>query len=212
MTYTILAQGPGYTVAQDDEAHSSIPYGTVDRENGDRNHGFVDLADRPELAAEIPEAKRSAGLRTLLERVNRPGSPFMTLGCECGVFNREPESDDAPDRYIGSYVAISFREPAMNTAPRIYELTRAVLGRTPGSETHHYNFEVTITPLRTFFGNAGCFEMHINALGYGRDDAQAWAAFDAACLALSTAVDGVIALPPDDALFASTPTAGTEAD
>lgn len=201
MAYTILAQGPGYTVAQDDEAHSSIPYGAVDRENGDRNHGYVDLVDRPELAAEIPEAKRSVGLRTLLETVNRPGSPFMTLGCECGVFHREAESAEAPDRYIGSYVAIAFRAAGMNTAARIYELARAVLGRTAGSDAHHYTFEITITPLRTFFGNAGCFEMHTNAIGYGRDDAQAWAAFDAACLALSSAVEGVIALPRDDALF-----------
>lgn len=201
MAYTILAQGPGYTVAQDDEAHSSIPYGAVDRENGDRNHGFVDLVDRPELVAEIPEARRSSGLRTLLETVNGPGSPFMTLGCECGLFLREAESAEEPDRYIGSYVAIAFRAAELNTAARIYELTRAVLGRTAGSDTHHYTFEITVTPLRTFFGNAGCFEMHTNALGYGRDDAQAWAAFDAACLALSSAVEGVISLPRDDALF-----------
>jgi hypothetical protein len=201
MAYTILAQGPGYTVAQDDEVHSSIPYAAVDRENGDRNHGFVDLVDRPELAADIPEAGRSAGLRTLLETVNGVGSPLMTLGCECGVFLREPESDQAPDRYIGSYVAIAFRVAGMNTAARIYELARAVLGRTAGSEAHHYTFEITITPLRALFGHAGCFEMHTNALGYGRDDAQAWAAFDAACLALSTAVEGVLALPRDDALF-----------
>lgn len=201
MAYTILAQGPGYTVARDDEAHSSIPYGAVDRENGDRNHGFVDLTDRPELVAEIPEARRSAGLRTLLQTVNGPGSPFMTLGCECGMFSREPESEGEPDRYVGSYVAIAFRAPELNTAERIYELVRAVLGRTAGSDAHHYTYEITITPLRTFFGHGGCFEMHVNALGYGRDDEQAWAAFGAACLALSAAFQGVLALPRDDALF-----------
>lgn len=201
MAYTILAQGPGYTVAQDDEAHSSIPYGVADSGNGDRNHGFVDLVDRPELAADIPEAKRSTGLRTLLETVNRPGSPFMTLGCECGLFPLDADSAGALDRYVGSYVSIAFRAGELNTAARIYELTRAVLGRTVGSDTHHYTFEITITPLRTFFGNVDCFEMHTNALGYGRDDAQAWVAFDAACMALSTAFEGVISLPRDDALF-----------
>jgi len=76
-----------------------------------------------------------------------------------------------------------------------------VLGRTAGSDAHHYTYEITITPLRTFFGHGGCFEMHVNALGYGRDDAQAWAAFGAACLALSAAFQGVLALPRDDALF-----------
>lgn len=205
MAYTILTQGPGYTVARDDEARSSVPYGPADRANGDRNHGFVDLADHPELAAGIPEAQRSEGLRVLLETVNRPGSPLMTLGCECGIFHREPDAQGEPDRYVGSYVAIAFRSPAMNTADRIYELVRAVLGRTGGSATHNYGFEITITPLRTFFGHAGCFEMHVNALGYGHDDAQAWAAFGAACLALSAAIEPVIALPADDPLFGPMP-------
>lgn len=146
-------------------------------------------------------------MRTLLETLNAVGSPLMTLGCECGVFRREPESEGEPDRYVGSYVAIAFRKPALNTAERIYELTRGVLARTAGSDSHHYTFEITVTPLRTFFGHAKCFEMHVNALGYGSDDAQAWAAFGAACMAIAAAVEGVIALPPDDALFATLPTA-----
>ncbi|WP_375398921.1 hypothetical protein [uncultured Sphingomonas sp.] len=143
----------------------------------------------------------------MLETLNAVGSPLMTLGCECGVFRREPESEGEPDRYVGSYVAIAFRKPALNTAERIYELTRGVLARTAGSDSHHYTFEITVTPLRTFFGHAKCFEMHVNALGYGSDDAQAWAAFGAACMAIAAAVEGVIALPPDDALFATLPTA-----
>ena len=201
VAFTILTQGPGYTIARDDEAHSSVPYGPADRENGDRNHGFLELADRPDLAERVPEAQRSDGLMRLLKVVNAPGSRLLTLGCECGLFEREDAAPDEPDRYVGSYVAIAFRDPALNTPDRIYELTRAAIGRTKGSDRYHYNYEVTITPLRTFFGNADCYEMHTNALGYGTSDEDAWAAFGAACDALADAFEIVCALPGDDPLF-----------
>lgn len=203
MASIIIAQGPGYTIARDDEPHSSVPYGPVDRHDGNRNHGFVDLVNRPELATSIPEAQRSAGLVRLLQAVNKPGSAFLTLGCECGLFQQDAKSNDEPDRYIGSYIAIAFRSPGFNTAERIFELARCVLSRTAGSPVHHIGFEITITPLRTFFGHDGCFEMHTNALGYGRTDDQAWEAFGFACTALAAAIDQVNDLPDDDALFAS---------
>jgi hypothetical protein len=201
MACTILAQGPGYTIARDNEAHSSVPYGPADRDDGNRNHGFVDLVDRPDLAGSIPEAQRSAELVRLLQAVNKPGSTFLSLGCECGVFRQETESDDGYDRYVGSYIAIAFRLPELNTAERIHDLASYVLGRISGSRSHHIGFEITITPLRMFFGRTGCFEMHTNALGYGRTDEQAWDAFGFACSALAAAIDQVNNLPDDDTLF-----------
>lgn len=198
MAFTIITQGPGYTIARDDEAHSGVPYGPADRPNGDRNHGFLDIVDKPELAAQIPEAQRSAGLLRLLQVVNAPGSAFLTLGCECGVFPREGAAPGEPDRYVGSYVAIAFRDPALNTPDRIYELVRAVIGRTKGSEVHSYGYEVTITPLRTFFGHRGCFEMHTNAIGNGGTDEEAWDAFGAACAALADAFELVNALSDEE--------------
>lgn len=202
MSYTIIAQGPGYTIARDDEAHSGVPYGPADRDDGRRNHGFVDLVNRPDLARTIPEAQRSTGLVRLLQAVNKPGSALLTVGCECGLFPREAAADGEPDRYVGSYIAIAFRVPEFNTAERICELARYVLGRITGDPTHHIGFEITITPLRTFFGHEGCFEMHTNALGYGRTDEQAWEAFGFACCALTAAIDRVNDLPDDDPLFA----------
>jgi len=202
VAYKIIAQGPGYTIARDDEAHSGVPYGPADRADGDRNHGFINLADRPDLAESIPEAQRSAGLVRLLQAVNKLGSAFLTVGCECGLFSRETAVDGEPDRYIGSYIAIAFRSPEFNTAERISELARYVLSRIAGSPTHNIGFEITITPLRTFFGHEGCCEMHTNALGYGHTDEQAWEAFGFACCALAAAIDQVNDLPADDPLFA----------
>lgn len=201
MALTIIAQGPGYTIARDDEAHSSVPYGPVDHQDGNRNYGFIDLTDKPELATRVPEAQRSAGLVRLVQALNKPGSRFLSLGCECGLFYREPAPDEEPDRYVGSYVAVAFRAPEFNSADRIFKLANSVLQRTEGSPNHHIGFEITITPLRSFFGHDGCFEMHTNALGYGRSDERAWEAFGFACHALAAAFDHLNGLPDDDELF-----------
>lgn len=201
MAYTIIEQGDGYTIARDSEAHSTVPYAPRDRESGNRNYGFVDLADRPELAAEIPEAQRSAGLLRLLQTVNSFGSQFRTLGCECGLFPKDPPQLGY-DRYIGSYIAITFREPELNSAERIESLARLMLARVAVEDTsHRISYEITVTPLRGLFGLAGCFELHVNALGYGRSDEEAWAAFDTACKGVAHAFDQLNVLQHDDPVF-----------
>ncbi len=80
MTDTILFQEPGVAIAYDDQAHTLAPYGRSVRPNGDVNHGFIDLRDRPELVHSIPEANASPGLQKILVALNRKGSRFMSLG------------------------------------------------------------------------------------------------------------------------------------
>jgi hypothetical protein len=55
-------------------------WGAGVRPNGDVNHGFIDLRDRPELVHLIPEANASPGLQKILVALNRKGSRFMSLG------------------------------------------------------------------------------------------------------------------------------------
>lgn len=86
------------------------------------------------------------------------------------------------------------RNPARKTPERIYELVRLIIGWTKHSKGHNYGFQVTITPLRAFFGHHQCFEMHTTTVGNGSTDEDAWDAFDAACSALADAFELVNAL------------------
>jgi hypothetical protein len=85
---TIIMQGPGYTIAQTDTAATTLPYGPANRPDGRRNHGYVDLRDRPELVSEIPEVQGSQGMQAILRAPNSPESPLMSIGCERGTFPR----------------------------------------------------------------------------------------------------------------------------
>jgi hypothetical protein len=199
MVRAVIYEGPGFSLATDDTPKTEVPYPAVDRADGNRNAGFVSLVNRPELAETIHEAQRSPGLLALLKEVNRIGSRFLTTGCECGVFMHEPGSD--PDRYVGSYIAICFRDPALNSAERIYELARQMIMRTPAPEGHNIAFEITTIPLKGFFSHDGCFELHVNAIGHGNNDYEAWAAFSGACRSLATAFSALYNLPIDDPLF-----------
>ncbi|GBR01804.1 hypothetical protein [Acetobacter oeni] len=201
MATTIITQGQGYTIARSDEAHSTVPYKPSGYGGRSRNHGYVDLVDQPELATFIPEAQRSAGLLRLLQTVNKRGSSFLTCGCECGLVRRKTPAPDGSDRYIGSYIAIAFRQPDRNTPDRIYKLAQALLGHINGSQKHHISFEITLVPLLDFFGHGRCCILHINASGAGHTDQQAWSAFDFACNSLATATDQLNELPESTPLF-----------
>lgn len=203
MALTELDSGPGYTIVLDDEAQTSVPYVAEDHENGDRNHGFFDLADRPDLAETITEARRSAGMMRALKVINAVGSRFRTIGCECGLFKRDPPAF-GKDRYIGSYISVTFRDTDLNTAHRIEALARAMLARVTIENTEHVIFyEITVMPLRKLFGQTGRFEMHVNAIGLGASDEEAWAAFGTACNGIAHAFEQINELAEDDPLFAA---------
>src|SRR3546814_6204301 len=78
MADRIICQGPGYTIAESDKASGMVPYHAVVRANGEQNHGFIDIRDRPELVSLIPELQKSDGFAELVRSVNEHGSPFMT--------------------------------------------------------------------------------------------------------------------------------------
>lgn len=56
-----------------------------------RNHGFVDLRGRPDLAAEISEGAQSIALKTLLIELAAGLSPIFSIGCDLGT-HEEPEA------------------------------------------------------------------------------------------------------------------------
>lgn len=151
-----------------------VPYKAEDREDGNRNHGFVDLRDNPELVSSIPEAGKNSGLAAVLSSVNAQGAPLMTVGCECAIFE---ESGYPP--YVGSYIGIAFRESDSNLNPAAFErLAISVLRRVriAPPEGQICSFELIIEPLRNFFGSRNCFHIILKMLGSGPTPDAAWAA------------------------------------
>ena len=70
-----------------------------------RNHGFVDVRRRPDLADEIPEGSQSPALKGLLIELSERYSPLFTLGCDLGT-HEEPWSEESARHVAGGYVQL----------------------------------------------------------------------------------------------------------
>ena len=85
MQTEILHEGPGWVIARSDTPGTLVPYGQTERPDGSMNHGWIDLRDRPDRVASVPEAARSIGLFKLLQVIADPVSKVMSIGCECAA-------------------------------------------------------------------------------------------------------------------------------
>ncbi|MGH8500517.1 MAG: hypothetical protein ACRERV_17150 [Methylococcales bacterium] len=61
-----------------------IPYGAGDRENGDRNHGFMNLKSDLALLLEVPELQTDVDLMQLMATINAPETGLFSVGCLSG--------------------------------------------------------------------------------------------------------------------------------
>lgn len=153
MAETILQQGDGWRISQSDVATTTVPYGPCAREDGNSNHGFLELRVRPEAVAEIPEARQSEGLAELLVGANACGSPLMSVGCGYWI-TEDPEFTVAAELpwFARGYIAITYRDDTRNSDPqRLVDLATGLLFRVGGSEEHFINFAFDVVPLRGFF-------------------------------------------------------------
>lgn len=71
------------TVSHLVERGNTVPYPPLFNDIN-RNHGFVDLRGRPDLAGAIPELAGSPPLKALVVNLCQPGSRLMTMGCDLG--------------------------------------------------------------------------------------------------------------------------------
>ena len=189
MTERIVQEGPGFVIVQTDHWGPAVPYPGFEHEDGDRNHGFTDLRDRPDLVASIPEAQKSMGLAALLRAINEPCSPLMSLGCECAYFDQEG--------YVGGYIDVTFRDPRRNADPKaLIGLATSILTGVPGNEVHYMSFAMVVEPLKLFFNLPGRYGLMMKPQGHGRLAADAWRAFDHAALALAGAVRSIVKTDP----------------
>jgi len=171
----IIYEVPGATIEVSDEAGTLVPYGPAPREDS-YNHGWLDLRDAPELVDSVPEAQKSAGLAEVLRAFNEPGSPMMTIGCDCAAFNDE-ESD--PPFYVGSFIDVCFRDASKNTEGRLVDVAGVLLNHIPPAPGDlHMSFNMQVAPLRSFFGQAGCYALMMRPRGAGLSPEHAMRSFD----------------------------------
>ena len=185
MEDTILEQGPGYTIAIVEEAHGTVPYGLVVRDDG-TNHGWVDLRDQPNLVDTIPEVRDSPSMQAILRVANAPQSPFMTIGCEKGSF---PVDGQHPITHmVGGYIDLVFRAGDCNGSDQLVEVARQVLRRVEPSPNVITGYEFLVQPLKNFFGQDGRYALMLKPQGYGNNETAAWQAFEVACMHLTNAL------------------------
>lgn len=191
MPERIIHQGPGFTIAATDEAASMTHYGSVDHGDGHINHGFVDLTDRPDLVDAVPETQKSVALGSLLRAINAKGSPLMSIGCECGLFELENPRPDGETLQVGGYIDVTFRDPKRNdTESALLDLAVAILQRIPAPPEHlAVSYEMQIQPLKLFFGAGGHFGLMLKPLGYGHTSTEAWNAFEAATAGVEASLE-----------------------
>ena len=186
LTGYVVMQGPGFTIARSQTAETAIPYGAVDRPDGRRNHGFIDLRDHPERALVIPEAWDSVAMQAVLWALNAPGFRFMSLGCERGLFPRRKAEQGQPPYFCGGYIQVAYRDGVLNSDPhRFIALAQRVLSGIAPNTEHHIGFEMIVEPLRSFFGAEGCYTLVMKPFGYGASNAAALAAWEHAASAIA---------------------------
>lgn len=186
---TILHQGPGFTIARSNLASTLVPYAPAVRENGDRNHGYIDLRARPDLVASVPEAKKSTGLATLLRAIADPASRLMSGGCECHAFENTDDPEH-PEWSAGCYVSVMFQDSGRNkSAESLHDIAAyALSGIGPPPQGLHIGFEFLIEPLKSFFGESDCFCVEMKAVGHGATRDVAWEAMEYGLMALSASI------------------------
>src|SRR3546814_14468414 len=117
------------------------------------------MRGRPGGGGQRPGRKKSEGVAELVRYVNEPGSPFMTLGCECGLFPVENAREGEPTCYVGSYASVTFRDPEMNSQRCLYDLAAALLRGTETTEDRIVAYKMVIDPLKNLLGSNGCFSL-----------------------------------------------------
>jgi hypothetical protein len=189
----IVDQGPGYTIARSSIPSGVVPYFPGERPDGNVNHDWFDLRGQPRRVVLIPEATRSPGLSAMLRAVADPQSQLMSAACDCPAFNRGIED---PKWQVGGFVTVMYQDGDRNVdSNKLIELARLILHRTHVDTLHWTGFQFTVEPINIFFGRIDCHELLVKPVGYGNDEATAWAAFEEAAQATAEALVHVAQMP-----------------
>jgi len=170
MANEIIRQGPGFTIYRTSDWGPPVPYPPVMHKDS-INHGFVDLRDHPERAAQIPETRKSKGLEMIL-RVLAP-SPLMSIGCEYRLNTRDGAGDGL-GYYFHSYTDLTYRDPAQHASEQqMIDLAESLLREIEPRNGAVFGFEIAVQRMKCFFGKCGGYNLSLGLSGYGRTEEEA---------------------------------------
>lgn len=105
-----------------------------------RNHGFIGVRGRPDLAAQIVEGASSPALRKLLIALSEKESPFLSLGCDLGEHERRGEPE-ATRFATGGYIQWVLTPPSYDTDK--YEASAETLAQKLDTQSEGHVWEVS---------------------------------------------------------------------
>lgn len=127
-----------------DEEGMTVPYPPL-FDDVRKNHGFIDIRGRPELASEIPEGLDSLAMRTLLIELAQPNSKIFSVGCDSGT---KVLTEAKLPHTAGGYVQIMHATYA-DRSPEDYARYAAAVAETlkAGSQNKEWRVDFILTPV-----------------------------------------------------------------
>jgi hypothetical protein len=128
-----------------DEEGMTVPYPSLFDEVR-KKYGFVDVRERPDLAAEIAESTQSSTMRNLLVALAQPHSNLFTIGCDLGTkFVSENEFPNIAGGYI-QIMSAAYAKPTPEDYARFAQaVSKALEVR---SEDHEWKVYFVLKPVR----------------------------------------------------------------
>jgi hypothetical protein len=132
------------TAFEMDQNGMTVPYPAL-FDDVRKNHGFVDIRGRPELASQIAEGSHSLAMRKLLIGLAQPDSKIFSVGCDLGI---QLQTEGKLPHTAGGYVQIMHviyadRSPK-DYARYVAAVTKALKAR---SQNHEWHVCFVLTPV-----------------------------------------------------------------
>ena len=172
MAEQLIERGDTYRIYTSDARGISVPYLPMEGRFGQRDHGYIDLRDKPGAVAKIAEAEGQPGLAVFLTAVNAAGSGLMSLACSVELAPvragaAAPENGPPPSHFVDSTVLVVTRDFRLATGDNMLAVARAwiSLRRSLPEEWAAYEFGVVRT--KSLFGVAqlAALSIRIRAMG-----------------------------------------------
>lgn len=127
-----------------DQEGMTVPYPPLFDEIR-KNHGFVDVRGRPDLASEIAEGAGSYEMKAVLIALAQPESRLFTIGCDIGIKRVE----DAMPYMAGGYIQIMSAEYAKRKPQDYARFAQAIAEALKAkSESHEWEVQFILKPVR----------------------------------------------------------------
>jgi hypothetical protein len=127
-----------------DEKGMTVPYPSL-FDDIRKNHGFMDVRGRPDLASQIAEGWQSPATRNLLIKLAQPDSELFSLGCDVGT--KYLEEEKLPYS-AGGYIQImnaAYADRSPEDYARFAEAVAKMLDKR--SQGHEWRVHFHLTPV-----------------------------------------------------------------